>query len=108
MWAQAVGCSSTAKSSSEPGQIITGCELLEFSSNIINHKESQLKIWLDAVHGELEHGNLIVIERPTLENQYGQFRYDPRHVYNVYSSSPGSSETWAEDVNAGRDPAHGW
>jgi hypothetical protein len=89
------------------GQVVTGYELLEVCSNMINHKEFQLRVWVESLQGELENGSIIMVERPTLENQYGKFRYDPNHEYNIYGGPPGTA-TWAEDVNAGRDPGHGW
>ncbi len=88
------------------GQVVTGYELLEVASKLVNHQEFQVNGWLERLKNEVQHRTVIVVERPTLENQFGKFRFDPSHPWNIYGWPPGT-DSWQQNVEDGRDPGHG-
>jgi hypothetical protein len=91
-------------------QVVTGWELLEVCSPIKNERGFSIKGWLICVEGELAGGTMKIVERPTSENQFGKFRYDPVMVERErrYRQATGQQcISWEYDVGNGLDPLHG-
>jgi hypothetical protein len=89
------------------GKVITGYELLEMFSTVVGGQEFHVQTWLDGFESELQAGAMIMVESPTLQNQYGRFRFNPQHPWNIDGHPQGCISGADDIVRAGLDPGHG-
>ncbi|KAE9370846.1 hypothetical protein N431DRAFT_510236 [Stipitochalara longipes BDJ] len=66
----------------QTGQTVTGYELLEMAlpSSIGKFPVTE---WLSGLYGNLKSGMLVLVEEPSPKNQFGKFRFDPKHPYTI-------------------------
>ena len=74
-------------------------------NSIANGREFSIEWWKGTLENELRVGTILMVEAPSAENQFGKFRYNTNHPYNIHGW-PEGGRNWSEDVKDGLDPGH--